>query len=189
MCALSIPCWVILCTIERAIMATDLSLASIASQTAADLIQAKAHDDKAAAMRESANGRIAQLHKAKANVGRKGKCAIATAFYDALVAGGWAKGTAANYLSVFRDAVETGKPVTDWNPNRDKGAKGDKGKGGKGKGKASLSDLLVKVFNHDDGKSFKTLCEKIHQDFDDANIESVYDGFVEYLKSEGFEIA
>lgn len=167
-------------------MATELSLASIASQTAADLIQAKAHDDKANAMRESANGRIAQLHKAKAKVGRKGTCAIATAFYDALVGGGWAKGTAANYLSVFRDAVETGKPVTDWNPNRDKGGKG---KGGKGKGKASLSDLLVKVFNHDNGGSFKTLCEKIHQDFDDAKIQSVYDGFVEYLKSEGFEIA
>ena len=141
-------------------MATDLSLASIASQTAADLIQAKAHDDKAAAMRESANGRIAQLHKAKATVGRKGKCAIATAFYDALVAGGWAKGTAANYLSVFRDAVETGKPVTDWNPNRDKGAKGDKGKGsatakGKAKGSASAAPAGDKASTQAVGKKQK----------------------------------
>ena len=124
----------------------NISLASLAAETADDLIAAKAADDKAASCREAANKKIAQLHKAKASVGRKGNCAIATAFYDALIAGGLSKGTAANYLTVFRDAVKSGKPVTDWNPNRDGKGKG-KGKGGKGKGTATLNDLLIKAFN------------------------------------------
>lgn len=166
----------------------NISLASLAAETADDLIAAKAADDKAASCREAANKKIAQLHKAKASVGRKGNCAIATAFYDALIAGGLSKGTAANYLTVFRDAVKSGKPVTDWNPNRDGKGKG-KGKGGKGKGTATLDDLLIKAFNHDDGKTFQALCGQIEAAFDDAQIKTIYDGFVEHFKAAGYEIS
>ena len=133
----------------------NLDLSAVAAACGADLIVAKSHDDKAAASRESANKHIAALHKAKATVGRKGTCSIATAFYDALIAGGLSKGTANNYLSVFRDAVKSGKPVTDWNPNR-KGAKG--GKGGKGKKKAELAAIINKARNHAD---FAEFCEVI----------------------------
>lgn len=166
----------------------NVSLSALAAEVAGDLIAAKAADDKAASCRESANKRIAQLHKAKASVGRKGNCAIATAFFDALIAGGLSKGTAANYLTVFRDAVKSGKPVTDWNPNRDKGGKG-KGKGGKGKGTATLDDLLIKAFNHDDGKTFQALCSEIEAAFDDAQIKTVYDGFVDHFKAAGYQIS
>ena len=164
----------------------NISLASLASNCALALLDAKAHEDKAKAFKDAANVTIAQLHKAKAVIGRKGSCATATAFYDTLVSGGWAKGTCNNYLSVFRDAVKTGKPVTDWNPNRN-GGKG-KGKGGKGKGQAAFADLLLKAFNHDNGETLQTLCDDILTKYEAAEIENIYQGFVSYLESEGYEI-
>ena len=166
---------------------SSLALASLASQCATALLDAKQHDDKAKAFREAANVAVAQLHKAKTVVGRKGSCSVATAFYDTLVAGGLAKGTANNYLSVFRDAVKTGKPVTDWNPNR-KGAKG-KNKAGKSKGNKAFADLFRPAFNHDEGKTFETLCSEIQAKYENAEFDNLYEGFVDYLKSEGDEIA
>lgn len=166
---------------------TDVSLAAIAAQCAQQLLGAKSFEEKRQASLESANVAILSLHKAKATVGAKGKCAIATSFYDTLIAGKLAKGTASNYLSVFRQAVASGKPVTQWNPAQSKGGKGGKG-GGKGKGKASLSDLMGKVFNHDEGKSFSKLCADIQAQWENDAIKTLHEGFVEYLKSEGFEI-
>lgn len=165
---------------------SEISLAAIAAQCAQQVLGAKSFEEKRQASLESANAAILSLHKAKAIVGTKGKCAIATSFYDTLIQGKLAKGTASNYLSVFRQAVASGKPVTEWNPSQSKG-KG-KGKGGKGKGKASLSDLVVKCFNHDGGKSFEALCADIETQFQADTIKTLHDGFVEYLKSEGFEI-
>ena len=164
----------------------NISLASLAANCATSLLEAKAHEDFAKKFKDAANVTIAQLHKAKAVIGRKGSCATATAFYDTLVSGGWAKGTCNNYLSVFRDAVKTGKPVTDWNPNRN-GGKG-KGKGGKGKGQAAFADLLLKAFNHDNGGTMKTLCETIQDQYNDAQVEDFYGGVISYLESEGYEI-
>ena len=166
---------------------TDVSLAAIAAQCATQILGAKSFEEKRQAALESANAAILSLHGKKAVVGTKGKCAIATSFYDTLIAGKLAKGTASNYLSVFRQAVASGKPVTEWNPSQSKG-KGGKGKGGKGKGKASLSDLLGKCFNHDEGKSFEKLCADIQAQWENDAIKTLHEGFVEYLKSEGFEI-
>lgn len=162
----------------------NISLSTIAAACGADLVAAKGHDDKALSLREAANIKIAQLHKAKAVVGRNGKCAIATAFYDSLIAGKWAKGTADNYLSVFRGAVASGKPVTDWNPNRKGAAKGTKGKGGKGKGKAALADLLLKARNHED---WAECCEVIEAEFQDdaGTIAEIVDS---WLTAQGVEI-
>lgn len=164
---------------------SEISLAAIAAQCATQILGAKSFEEKRQASLESANAAILSLHKAKATVGTKGKCAIATSFYDTLIQGKLAKGTASNYLSVFRQAVASGKPVTEWNPAQSKG-KG--GKGGKGKGKASLSDLVVKAFNHDGGKSFEALCADIQAQWENDAIKTLHEGFVEYLKSEGFEI-
>lgn len=166
---------------------SNISLASLASQCATALLDAKACEDKAKAFKEAANVTIAKLHKEKAIVGRKGACAVATAFYDTLVSGGLAKGTANNYLSVFRDAVKTGKPVTDWNPNR-KGPKG-KNKAGKSKGSKAFADLFRPAFNHESGKTFETLCSEIQAKYENAEFDNLYEGFVDYLKSEGDEIA
>ena len=165
----------------------SIYLASIAASCASNLIEAKSHDDASAKLKDAVNVGIVKLHKEKATVGRNGKCAIASAFYDTLIQGGWAKGTAANYLSTFRDAVKSGKPVTDWNPNR-KGAKGKSGKG-KSKGAKAFADLFRPAFNHDEGKTFMALCADIQARYENAEFDNLYDGFVEFLKSEGDEIA
>jgi hypothetical protein len=169
------------------VLMTTLSYTAIAAAVASSLVEAKSHDDKALALREGANKQITVLHEAKVVIGRKGKCSVATAFYDGLITGGWAKGTAANYLTTFRDAVSTGKPVTDWNPNR-KGAKGKKNNA-KAKGSKAFADLFRPSFNHDSGKTFQELCEAIENDFNDAKVDTLYEGFVEYFKAQGDEIA
>ena len=166
---------------------TTLSLSAIAAACAASLVTAKSHEDKAAACKEDANRAVWQLHDAKAVVGDKRNCAVARSFYDGLVSGGWAKGTSANYLSVFRDAVKTGKPVKEWNPNR-KGAKGK----GKTKGSKALADLFRPAFNHESGKSFQVLCAEIEARYNNAEFGkygTMYDGFVDYFKAQGDEIA
>jgi len=165
------------------VLMTTISYAAMAASAASSLVEAKNHDDKALALREGVNKQIAVLHDAKVVVGRKGKCSVATAFYDGLITGGWAKGTAANYLTTFRDAVKSGKPVKDWNPNR-KGANGS----AKAKGSKALADLLRPAFNHDGGKTFQALCEAIEKDFNDAKVETMYEGFVEYFKAQGDKI-
>ena len=172
------------------VLMTTLSLSAIAAACAASLVEAKGHDDKSASCKEDANKAISILNKAKAIVGDRRKCAIAQAFYDALVSGGLAKGYSANCLSVFRDAVKTGKPVTEWNPNR-KDAKGTKGKG-KTKGSKALADLFRPAFNHESGKSFQVLCAEIEARYNNAEFGkygTMYDGFVDYFKAQGDEIA
>ena len=162
----------------------NISLASLASNCATSLLEAKAHEDKAKAFKDAANVTIAQLHKAKAVIGRKGSCATATAFYDTLVSGGLAKGTASNYLSVFKDAVKTGKPVTDWNPNR-KGAKGKvKGKAPKQARENPAMDALFKMVKTDEGLDVLAAIQMAYDDDEGTIIEIVID----MLKAEGFKI-
>ena len=99
------------------------------------------------------------------------------------------KKTIANYVTAVVDCVTNG---TEFSLDASKGqaSKGKKGKGAKGaKGKTSFSDLFAKPFNHDAGKSFKALCEKIEGQYADDSIKTLYAGFVDFLKSEGFEIA
>ena len=163
---------------------TTLSLSAVAAACAASLVEAKGHDDKSASCKEDANKAIAVLYDAKAVVGDRRKCAMGASFYDALVFGGLAKSTAANYLSVFRDAVKSGKPVKEWNPSR-KGAKGK----GKTKGSKALADLFRPAFNHESGKSFQVLCAEIEARYQNDEFGNMYDGFVDYFKAQGDEIA
>jgi len=163
-----------------------ITIASIASTVATNLLGEIKLDAEKASLRESTNTLIAKLHKDKVTVGRMGKnpCAIAYAFHSTLVAGGVSKGTASNYLTTFKDHVATGKPITDWNLQRQNAKNG---KGGKGKGKAAFADLFLKAFNHDEGKSFEVLSQEIETRF--LNDEgTVYDLFTSFLKKEGFEI-
>lgn len=166
---------------------TAITIASIASTIATNLLDELKLDAEKAKLRESTNTLVAKLHAEKVVVGRLGKnpCAIAYAFHSTLLAGGVVKGTANNYLTTFKNAVATGKPITDWNTQRTNGKK--KGNA-KGKGKSTLSNLLVKAFNHDEGKSFEALCENIMKQYEDAQFDTIYDAFIDYLKSEGFEI-
>ena len=167
---------------------TAITIASIASTIATNLLGELKLEAEKSKLREATNTLVAKLHKDKVVVGRMGKnpCAVALAFHSTLIEGGVAKGTANNYLTTFKNAVASGKPITDWNTQRTNGTK--KGNA-KGKGKSTLSNLLVKAFNHDEGKSFEELCSNVQkQFFDEAKFETVYECFVDYLKSEGFEV-
>jgi len=158
---------------------TTLSLSAVAAACAASLVEAKSHEDKAAACKEAANKQIAILFKEKAVVGRNGKCSIGSSFYDGLVTGGWAKGTANNYLSVFRDAVKTGKPVTDWNPSR-KNAKAKSAKG-----KKEFADKLATVYRDAD---FAGFIADLQQAFYDDEIVTLIDGVKSFLEASGIEL-
>jgi hypothetical protein len=168
---------------------TSISLAAIAASCGDKLIQAKVLTDKATSLREEVNKEIAVLHKAKAIVGRYNTCAMATAFVDALVGGGLAKKTAQNYLSLFKDAVKTGKPVADWGGV--KGGKSRKDVKGKAKTKGSKAfvDLFRPAFNHDDGKTFQVLCAEIETRYQNDDLENFYDAFVDFFKAAGDDIA
>ena len=165
----------------------SVSFSAIAANCGAQLIEAKGFEIKRQACLDGVNKGVTQLHAAKVIVGHNKKCAVATAFYDALIAGGLGKGTAANYLTTFRDAVKTGKPVIEWNPAQNKKSKA-KGEG-KAKGTKAFVDLLRPAFNHDEGGSFQDLCDKIQAEFENANYDSLYDGFKDFFASHGDEIA
>ena len=167
----------------------DISYTNQASTIASALIEAKKHEDKATSCREEANKLIVSLHKAKVVVGRYNTCAVATAFVDTLVQGGLAKKTAQNYLSLFKDAVATGKPVKDWGGVKGgKSRKDVKGKA-KAKGSKAFADLFRPAFNHDDGKTFQVLCAEIEARYQNDDLETFYDAFVDFFKAEGDQIA
>jgi len=168
-------------------MSKTLSYANEAALIATDLIEAKKYEDKATSLRDGVNKKIVKLHKDKVVIGRYNTCATATSFVDTLVAGGLAKKTAQNYLSLFKDAVNTGKPVLDWGGT--KGGKSRKGaKGTKVQTSKAFADLFRPAFNHDKGKSFMALCEAIENQYQADSIKTMYEGFVEYFKAEGDRI-
>jgi hypothetical protein len=155
----------------------------MAMQVALHVLESDTAKAKSIAELEAANVLVMKMSKDGVKVGTNNKCATATAFHSTLVQGGKSKGTANNYLSTFRKAVESGKPITEWNPAQSK----NKSKGGKGKGTATLSELFLKAFNHDEGKSFQVLSQEIEIRF--LNDEgSVYELFTSFLQKEGYEI-
>ena len=160
----------------------------MAASAASDLIEARKLDDKANALREGVNKQIVVMHKDKVVVGRYSKdgtgCSIATAFYDSLIAGGLAKGTAANYLSTFRDAVKTGKPVTDWNPKRN-GKKPAGSSPKSAKGKKEFADKLATCFR--DGE-FEGFINDLEASFQDDEIQTLLEGVKSFLEASGVKL-
>lgn len=159
---------------------------ALVNECAVSLVLMREAIGKAEAFKEDANVRIVALHKGKVSIGRYGKCLLATAFKDSLVGGGLAKGTAQNYLSTFRDAVASGKPVKDWNPNRAGGKA--KGKGSKAKGSKGFSELLLSVWNHDGGATLEKACAEWQKAYDDAKHESFHAAIEYYLKAAGCDL-
>jgi hypothetical protein len=159
-----------------------LSLSAIASACGSKLVEAKGFEAKRLACLEAVNAGVIQLHKAKAKVGDNKKCSIATSFYDALIQGGWAKGTSANYLSTFRKAVASGKPVTEWNPAQNKK---NKPSGASAKGKKEFADKLATVFRDAEFEGFINDLESSYQD--DA-IETLIEGVKSFLEASGIKI-
>jgi len=155
--------------ISYADMAVTVATHALAHDTAKE-VAAKALAD--------ANALIVKMHKAGVKIGNNNKCAIATAFHSTLVQGKKAKGTANNYLSEFRKAVESGKELKGWNSAQDK-AKAGKAKG-KGKGKAELAGLLLKAFHHAD---FAEACGIIEAEYldDKGTIYAIVKNYLEAL--------
>ncbi len=170
-------------------MTNAISYAAIAAACGSKLVEAKKCEDKATSLREEVNKDIVKLHKDKVVIGRYNACSSATAFVDSLTGGGLAKKTAQNYLSLFRDAVKTGKPVRDWGGV--KGGKSRKDAKGKAKTKGSKAfvDLFRPAFNHDDGKTFQVLCAEIEARYQNDDLENFYDAFVDFFKAAGDDIA
>ncbi len=168
--------------------ASGVSLASKANAVGVALGEMQKALAQVNVYKETINKLIAELHNGKAVVGIYRKdgtgCGIATAFVDGCVEAGLSHSTAQKtYLPTFKKAVASGKPVGDWNGQRSKG-----NSKAKGKGKSELSELLVKAFNHDEGKSFEALCYDIELGYNDTKYTTMYEGFVDYLQSEGYEI-
>lgn len=115
-------------------------------------------------------------------VGDRRNCPMAIDFHATIVAGGNKATTANNYLVTFREAVATGKPITEWNSARAK-AKA-KGKGGAGKGKATLDSLLLKAFNH---AEFRDMCVAVQGEYDDDK-GSLHTCIASWLTAMGAEI-
>jgi hypothetical protein len=161
-----------------------LSLSAIASACGSKLVEAKGFEAKRQACLEAVNTGVIQLHKAKAKVGDNKKCSIATSFYDALIEGGWAKGTSANYLSTFRKAVASGKPVTEWNPAQNKKNK-PSGAKGSAKGKKEFADKLATAFR--DGE-FEGFINDLEASFHNDEIETLIEGVKSFLEASGIEI-
>jgi hypothetical protein len=166
---------------------TNLSYAAIAANIGKKLAEMKAAEKQAASFKDEINVQIAELHAGKVKVGTYKKdstgCAIATAFIDAGVAAGLAHSTMhKTYLPTFKQAVASGKPVTDWNGQR---AKGKKGKGGKASEPKSLANKLATCYRDADFASFIT---GLQQAYDDADIDNLIDGIKSYLEAEGIEL-
>ncbi|NBX87572.1 MAG: hypothetical protein EBQ97_03520 [Bacteroidetes bacterium] len=188
--------------VETTTQVAVINWSFIATQVAENALGYKGATEQADSFMAKANELAQQMIKAKVKIGsRAGKnpCSIAVSFVDRLtrdyvvdgklVCKGLAEKTATQvYLPAFKDAVNNGKKLEKWNIYRDSKPADTKKGGAKGKGKSTMSNLLVKAFNHDDGKSFEALCEKIEKQWDNAEFDSIYQCFIDYLKSEGFEI-
>ena len=168
---------------------TKISYAAQAASVASKLVEAKSHDDKALSLREGANKEIAVMHKDKVVIGRYSKdgagCAIATSFVDTLTKGGWAKKTAQNYLSLFREAVKTGKPVKDWGGTKAGGRKAAAGAKGSAKGKKEFADKLATCFRD---AEFEGFVNDLEASWDNDEIKSLLEGIKSYLEASGIEI-
>ena len=167
---------------------TKISYTAMAASAASDLIEAKKHDDKASALRENVNKVIVVMHKDKVVIGRYSKdgtgCASATAFVDTLTSGGWAKKTAQNYLSLFREAVKTGKPVKDWGGTKAGGRKAAAGAKG-AKGKKEFADKLATAFRD---AEFEGFINDLEASFHNDEIETLLEGVKSFLEASGIEL-
>ena len=130
---------------------------------------------------------IPKLHSAKIKFGRrngKNACPNAIAFHDQLVAEGLSVSTANDYLTLFRQCVESGETPEDLNQYRKDKAKAAKTKS-KAKDAKDYAEILKAAFQHDGGNSFHALCTAIEHAFNDAVYPTIYEGFKDYMLESG----
>jgi hypothetical protein len=164
--------------------ATGVDLASKANAIGVALGKMQKALSEANLLKDTINKLIVELHKDKAKVGIYRKdgtgCALATAFVDGCVEAGLSHSTAQKtYLPTFKKAVESGKPVTDWNGQRAK-----KAKGGTASEPKSLANKLATCFRDAD---FEGFLNDLQESWDNAEIASLYEGIKSYLEAEGIK--
>ena len=164
---------------------TGLSLdnLSIVNSIGADLGLIDAKQGEINVLKENINQKIVVLFNRKVVVGRysnTGKgCAYAIGFIDSCVNAGIAKGTAQKvYLPTFKKAVESGKPVKDWNGYRTPTTNATKTK-------VEFASKLMKVFMDEEFDGFMADLQKAH--FDDE-IKTLKEGIESFLEMHGIEI-
>ncbi len=164
----------------------DINLSQIANAVGAALGQLKQAEVSAITLKDTINNYIVELHSKKAKVGIYKKdgtgCAIATAFIDGCVESGIAASTAQKvYLPTFKQAVASGKPVTDWNGQR---AKAKAGKGAKASEPKSLANKLATCYR-DEG--FAEFVADLQTAYDNAEGDLI-DCIKSYLEAAGIEL-
>jgi hypothetical protein len=167
-------------------MSKEINLTQIANAVGVALGELKKAETTAGLLKDTMNKYIAQLHSAKAVVGTYKKdgtgCALATAFIDGCIEAGLKQSTAQQtYLSTFKDAVKTGKPVTDWNKQR---AKGKGKKGNKASEPKSLANKLATCYRDEDFESF---IEDLQTSYDNDE-GSLIECIKSYLEAAGIEL-
>jgi hypothetical protein len=165
---------------------TGLSLdnLSIVNSIGADLGLIHAKDKEILSLKENINQKIVVLFNRKVVIGRysnTGKgCAYAIGFIDACVNAGIKKGTAQQvYLPTFKKAVESGKPVKDWNGYR-------KPTNSVPKTKVEFASKLMKVFMDEEFDGFIAELQKAYHN---DEIKSFKEGIVSYLEMMGEDIS
>jgi hypothetical protein len=171
------------------VLMNKLSYAAQAASVATDLVEAKntmMHPHHAVKAQTSA---LPSCTKDKVVVGRYSKdgtgCSTATSFVDTLTQAGWAKKTAQNYLSLFREAVKTGKPVKDWGGTKAGGRQAAAGAKGSAKGKKEFADKLATCFRD---AEFEGFVNDLEASWDNDEIKSLLEGIKSYLEASGLKI-
>ena len=165
---------------------SNVNLSQIANACGAALGQLKQAEISAATLKDTVNNYIVELHAKKAKVGTYKKdgtgCAIATAFIDGCVESGIAASTAQKvYLGTFKQAVASGKPVSDWNGQR---AKAKAGKGAKASEPKSLANKLATCYRD---AGFAEFVSDLQEAYENAEGDLI-DCIKSYLESEGIEL-
>jgi hypothetical protein len=163
---------------------TALDNLSIVNSIGADLGLIHAKDKEILSLKENINQKIVVLFNRKVVIGRysnTGKgCAYAIGFIDACVNAGIEKGTAQKvYLPTFKKAVESGKPVTDWNGYR-------KPTNSVPKEKVQFASKLMKAFMDAEFDGFVNDLQKAYHN---DEIKSFKEGIVSYLEMMGEDIS
>lgn len=174
------------CSLKGNIMSA-LSLTSLAQACGASVGNMNKALASAEAFKTEANNNILALHKAKAKIGTYKKdgtgCGLATAFVDGCMASGLTQSTAQKtYLPTFKKAVESGKPVTDWNLQRAKKAGGTSNAA---KGKKEFADKLATVYRDAD---FEGFMDDLQTSYENAEFDTLHEGIKSYLEASGIKL-
>jgi hypothetical protein len=151
----------------------------------ASLAASKAQEDALA----NVNALVVTMREAGVTkVGRNSKkngCPIAIDFHAALVTGGIKATTANNYLTTFKQAVESGKPITEWNASR-ANEKAKALKASKQPRDNPARDALIKLLNTAGGVELLHALGVAFEESDNHE-ETLVDVAIDYLASEGEE--